>query len=105
MRPELHEGALAQGRQLLPRCVDEVRPGIDDLDVVATLEDVGDDEAGLVEVGAARRIADEATRGSGLDARGEQLALETGEGRDIGGAASPACLGAAAQRAETGARG
>src|SRR6478736_1224037 len=88
--PQLHVRSVAESGQLVTRRVPEERTGIDELDVVALLQHVGDDEAGLVEVGAARGVGDEPAGRGGLDRGREQLALEPGECRDVVGRAPPA---------------
>ena len=59
--------------------VDEERPRVDQLHVVALLEDVLHDETGLVQVRAARCVGDDAARHRRVDAGGQQLTLQPGE--------------------------
>src|SRR6476469_11200008 len=77
---------------------------MDDLHVGAALEDVGDHEAFLVEVRAARGVADEPAGRGRVDAGHQQLTLQAREGRHVTGRAPPPRLGAPTQRPETGAR-
>src|SRR6478735_1068121 len=104
VRPELDVRPLAEAQELVPVRVDEQRSSIDELDVVATLEDVGDHEACLVEVRAARGVADEPAGRGRVDAGHQQLTLQAREGRHVTGRAPPPRLGAPTQRPETGAR-
>src|SRR6476661_3667442 len=97
VRPELDVGPLAQARDLPAGRVDEQRAGVDELDVVAALEDVGHDDPRLVEVRAARGIADEPAGRRRVDAGDEQLALQLRQGCDVARRPAPPGLGTAAQ--------
>src|SRR5674476_1336265 len=90
VRPQLDERSFPQVIDGATFGVPEQVSGIDDLDILTPLGDVGDDESGLGKVRAARRIADDPSGSSGLDRRDEQRPLQGAELDEIRGRAGPA---------------
>src|SRR5665647_2927787 len=90
MRPELDKRSLSKVFHGLAVGVEEQISGICDLDILTLLDNVRDNEPGLGQVWAARRVPDDPTRFCCLDRRDEQRPLEDAElGKVIGGTTPP----------------
>src|SRR4029453_14566773 len=104
VRPQLDEWRVTGPLDRPTPAVRDQRPGLDELDVAAPLDDIGHDEPRLSEVGTAGRVCDDAPGPGRVERAGQQLALQCRKTGDVGRLSPPAGLWPAPQRPKTCAR-